>query len=144
MGNIQDSKTFEGQSTLFSEPMSPVMGVLSDLHLSENGDFSTLPQPIPPVHLRDNAKMPTVNRGVYSSWDPDPLNISTSSINSSHTPFGVPNSLNTSRRSIRYESMDLIRILNESEPEYHPDSLSLFENSIILTGMNDDDSPLLS
>lgn len=112
----------------------PVSDTFMSSEFNHGQDFGFQPQGIAPVHLRDNGKVPTLNRGVYSSWDHDPLNASTTSINSSQGIFGIQNSMNLSRRSLKYESTDLLRIL--SEPDPHADSLSLFDNSFLMNDMD--------
>lgn len=118
--------------TRITSPPPTLDAFSSEYH--QGHDFGFIPQGIPPVHLRDNGKVPTLNRGVYSSWDHDPLNTSTTSINSSQGVYGIQNSMNMSRRSLKYESTDLLRIL--SEPDPHADSLSLFDNSFLMNDMD--------
>ena len=63
----------------FQDPFAPaepyqIPDLIDPIITPDSSSF--LSSSIPPVHLRDNAKMTTLNRGVYSSWDHDSLNIS--------------------------------------------------------------------
>ena len=65
---------------------------------------------IPPVRLRTNAGVPSLNRGVYSSWEREGTEESRRSGDlSSH---GAPGIIS---HSTQYESLDLLRLLNEDE-----------------------------
>ena len=65
-----------------------------------------LPTDIPPVKLRSNARIGTLNRGVYSSWDRE-------GSEGMNNGGGSRNSM--SMRSSKYGSLDLLRLLNEAD-----------------------------
>lgn len=129
-------------NTAFQDQFTPA----ESFQFPDLADPSMLPHSIPPVHLRENAKMTTLNRGVYSSWDHDSLNISGNSNASAHGTNTMGNSMNVSRRSTKYESTDLLRILNTSDNDLHAERLSLFDNSIIMGEMMPvrEETPILS
>ena len=133
----------------FQDPLVPaepyqIPDLIDPVLTSDSSSFLT--PSIPPVHLRENAKMTTLNRGVYSSWDHDSLNISANSNTSGHGMNTIGNSMNISRRSAKYESTDLLRILNSSENDLHADRLSLFDNTIMMGDMIPvhEETPILS
>ena len=64
-----------------------------------------LPAEIPPVKLRASARVGTLNRGVYSSWDKE----------GSEGTNGGASRNSMSMRSSKYGSLDLLRLLNEAD-----------------------------
>ena len=54
---------------------------------------------------------------------------------SGHGMNTIGNSMNISRRSAKYESTDLLRILNSSDNDLPADRLSLFDNTIMIGDM---------
>ena len=81
---------------------------------------------IAPVKLRSNARINTLNRGVYSSWDREGIEGSTSS------GTGQPLSIGFSRQSARYESLDLLRLLNESDSGQNVDITLNVDNPLLM------------
>ena len=123
---------------IFQDPFAPaepyqIPDLIDPIITPDSSSF--LSSSIPPVHLRDNAKMTTLNRGVYSSWDHDSLNISANSNHLGHGVNTIGNSINITRRSAKYESTDLLRILNSSDNDLPADRLSLFDNTIMIGDM---------
>ena len=82
---------------------------------------------IAPVKLRSNARISTLNRGVYSSWDREGTEGSTSS------GTGQPSlSIGFSRQSAKYESLDLLRLLNESDSGQNVDIPLGMDNPLLM------------
>ena len=95
---------------------------------------------IPPVHFRDSLRRSGQSRGMDGGWDPDGLNTSTNSI-TMHTglrSFPSGHDSMDFTRSGRYESLDILRILNESEQEHFP--FPFPDNSFTNDSMEQEDS----
>lgn len=83
---------------------------------------------IAPVKLRSNARINTLNRGVYSSWDRE----GTDGSASSGTVQQPSLSIGLSRRSTKYESLDLLRLLNESDSGQNIDPVLGVDNPLLM------------
>ena len=82
---------------------------------------------IAPVKLRSNARINTLNRGVYSSWDREGTEGSATSAT------GQPSlSIGFSRQSTKYESLDLLRLLNESDSGQNVDLSLGVDNPLLM------------
>lgn len=89
-------------------------------------EMSSSAAPIAPVRLRRNAVLPAMNRGVYSSWDRD-------STDDSRRSLDLPSHLGSvMTRSTKYDSVDLLRLLHETEGDGKLGMLSLpMHNSLM-------------